>query len=87
MKGLIISLIPKDASGIERNKRFLASNTLKLTMGRGEIQEDGTLKCIWGFERVVPDKLIERIEKTFTKNLDEAKKREDNFTYEVERIK
>ena len=87
MKGLIISLTPKDASGIERNKKFLDSNALKLTLGRGEMQEDGTLKCIWGFEKVIPDRMIERIAKTFSKNLDEAKTRGDNFTYEVEFVK
>ena len=80
----MIILTPKDESGIERNQTFYHINQDGLPHGgKIEIQPDGVVKCRWEFPQVLPDFARKSFLKRWSAQLDEAKKRADNFDYTV----
>ena len=89
LKGFTIILIPRDASGVERNKDFHEKAQSKPAFalplgGKTSIDEKGVLKCEWKFRGFMPDSVQNIMLARFTKQLDQSIKKRDNVSYEVE---
>ena len=87
MRGFVITLIPKDASGVKRNQEFYEEMKEGLPGGgKAEIKLDGVVKCVWDFKMSIPSRFAKKISDGFTKPLNQAKRETDNFDFKVEFI-
>lgn len=86
MKGMIVTLTPKDEYGIKRNQEFFNEYKDKgfAAGGKVTIEEGSIVRCTWHFGINLPDKLAKKFYEGFAKPLNQAKKEADNFDYKVE---
>lgn len=86
MKGFTVTLTPRDESGVKRNREFYDNMKVQGLAGGGKIEmlDGSVLRCVWSFNRLMPDGMKGRIRDGFKRQLEEARERADNFTYSIE---
>jgi len=85
LKGFVITLSPKDASGVERNREYYECNKAGLPLGgKVELSPEGVLKCTWVFPGLLPDSVKENFLKRVREPLDEAIAKTPNVSYKVD---